>query len=429
MWHSLGRDPSESTLISTTIDDSTLGSHPAAGNVGITKCAFNICNVIIGSGIIGLPYALRQAGAVVGLLMLLVIGLLSNYTLRLLISVGRSVSCYDYEELTKHCFGQRGFRACLLTILLLDYGAMVTYIIVLGGTLPPVAAQFFGATGVLANRDFLLIVTGLVFMLPLCLLRSLKELSYVSVVSVLVMLVVIVIVGVEGLGEGNQAEGTVEMVGTQIFSSFGTIVFAYVCHDVSFQVFQTLSIPTEDRWSLVVHCAIFIALVASVLMGLLGYFSFGHLTEPNILDSFLPTNKGANVGRLALAVTLFFTYPVNLFMCRHILARVLGFASARELNTKGHVVTTLVLFATSLLIGLVFPNLGFVQSLVGGLSGAAVAYVIPAACAIKVRHMDQGIAVLSWANVCELPLLVFGVVVMCLSVGQTIYDAANGDSP
>lgn len=373
-----------------------------------------------------LPYAMKQAGAVLGLILLLLIGYLSNYTLRSLIKAGRSVSCYDYEELTRHCFGHKGFMFVLVAILALDFGSMVSYIIVIGGLLPPVFEAVVGEGGLMSERWFVVVLVSAVLLLPLSLLRSLKDLTWVSMTSVGVIVVVIGIVGVEGL-KTRISTSSVVLWGDQVFSSFGTIVFAYVCHDVSFQVFQSLNVPTQDRWTIVCHCAIMIALMFSILMALLGYFSFGEDTQENILDSFPPDNSVANVARLLLGVTLVFTYPLNLFMARHVVARVLGFSAASELNSKGHIIITLCLFTTSVVIGVLFPKLGVIQSLVGGLSGSIIAYIIPAACVLSVRKIDEGIPLFCRCNAGDLCLFVFGVVVMFASCIQTIYDAAIGD--
>lgn len=428
MFTNFGRDPEQDTLLDNgmSVDENSnsILSRPL-GSMGIARCAFNMCNVIIGTGVIGLPYAMRNAGAAIGLLLLIVIGCITDYSLRLLIETGRQAQQYDYESLARHCFGHRGFQLILATIFILDFGAMVSCLLVIASSLPPVFQNYFGVTGVWLKREFVIVLSSFLVLLPLSLFRSLRELSVVSILSVAVISLVVLVVGKEGLAVQDRTADA-EMVGSKIFVAFGSIVFAYVCHDVSFQVFQTLSTPTVHRWSLVVHLSLAIALTISIFMALLGYFSFFDLTKANILDNFDPKNAWANVARLCLCLTLLLTYPLYLFMCRHVLSRAMGFPSALHLNIRGHVLTTVLIFTLSVAVALIFPDLGVVQSLVGGLSGNAIAFIYPASFAIKVRLKEEG-GLLKPGNIPVLLLAVFGVVAMLLSVIQTSISWSQGE--
>lgn len=63
---------------------------------------------IIGSGIIGLPNAIAQSGFYLGFAMLVFCGIITNYSLRMLINAGTRAHVDDFEELMKFCFGRRG---------------------------------------------------------------------------------------------------------------------------------------------------------------------------------------------------------------------------------------------------------------------------------------------------------------------------------
>jgi hypothetical protein len=54
---------------------------------GLLGTSSNLVNSIVGAGIIGIPYALRQSGLVVGLLLIVLVAYLTDKSLRIIIEV------------------------------------------------------------------------------------------------------------------------------------------------------------------------------------------------------------------------------------------------------------------------------------------------------------------------------------------------------
>lgn len=52
----------------------------------LSQTSFNYINSIVGSGVIGIPYALVRAGFGVGLILLLFVAVITDYSLRLMVS-------------------------------------------------------------------------------------------------------------------------------------------------------------------------------------------------------------------------------------------------------------------------------------------------------------------------------------------------------
>ena len=90
----------------------------------------NLTNLILGSGIVALPAALAHAGVVAGLCVLALQAWVTSYSLRLLLSSANKLHVLDYEDLLHACFGRKGWLLGLLSILLLDLGAMVMFLII-----------------------------------------------------------------------------------------------------------------------------------------------------------------------------------------------------------------------------------------------------------------------------------------------------------
>ncbi|GAB0191535.1 putative sodium-coupled neutral amino acid transporter 11 [Grus japonensis] len=114
-----------------TDDQTALVSKPRnkGGNSDLASAGFNIINSIIGSGIIGLPYSMKEAGFPLGVLLL---------------------------------FG-------------------VAYITV-------------GPDNVLTDRHFIILLTTIIFTLPISLYRDIAKLGKVSLISLILTIVILIIV-------------------------------------------------------------------------------------------------------------------------------------------------------------------------------------------------------------------------------------------
>jgi hypothetical protein len=62
----------------------------------ILGCSANLINAIVGSGIVGLPYAMKQAGLVAGIGLVLICAVLTEKSLRLLIETAKHAHVPTY---------------------------------------------------------------------------------------------------------------------------------------------------------------------------------------------------------------------------------------------------------------------------------------------------------------------------------------------
>jgi amino acid permease len=83
----------------------TLSSMPQA--------SFNYINSIVGSGVIGIPYALHRAGFGLGLLLLILVAIITDYSLILMVSehTGEQFSSSTYFQ-NRHIFTQHENMVC-----------------------------------------------------------------------------------------------------------------------------------------------------------------------------------------------------------------------------------------------------------------------------------------------------------------------------
>lgn len=106
----------------------------AGGSSSVRGAVSNFVNSIIGAGIIGLPYAVREAGIITGIALLVAIAAMTAYSARLIIRLGVAANKIDYEALCEHAFGTKGFYTIMAAMFLFAWGAMIGYLVILGDT-------------------------------------------------------------------------------------------------------------------------------------------------------------------------------------------------------------------------------------------------------------------------------------------------------
>ena len=73
------------------------------------KVSCNYINAIIGSGIIGTPFAIRETGIVLGLVGLCLVAWMTDYSLILMLKSGTMADTGSYQDLMAAAFGRVGF--------------------------------------------------------------------------------------------------------------------------------------------------------------------------------------------------------------------------------------------------------------------------------------------------------------------------------
>merc|ERR1712166_114757 len=369
------------------------------GSSSLAEASFNYINSIVGAGIIGLPFAVKEAGFFLGLILLCLCGYLTHYSTRLLIDTAKKVKVWNYEELCFAAFGKPGYIAVSFFMISFAFGALIAYFVIIGDTMTKVFTQWGGADTVLTDRHFVILAAAILVILPLCLLRDMSALSKTSAVSMSADIVIILIVvakvcvGVEQPEHHDSEECMGHPKGlsepTWSFShqaymqAFGAMCFSFVCHHSSFLVYTSLKNPTPKRWLRVTNISIGFAICASLTLSIAGYAAFGNDTKANVLSNFAVDDTGINVCRLCLAATMVFTFPMEFFVVRHAFLSL--FMAGKEMSSFVHVSVTLCWFGLALVLGLVVTDLGFVLELTGGFSATFLGFILPAACFLRLE--------------------------------------------
>jgi sodium-coupled neutral amino acid transporter 11 len=255
---------------------------------------FLVLNTMIGSGILNQPQVFMKAGIVGALIMLCVSTLFIWLGLVTLVDCGCAHSKFDFSELGRHAFGKSGEYVVDASIVVTTFGALMSYIVVIGG----VTSDLWISWGCRTAQPgcsvyFTSCLLVFVFVLPVCITRYLGHLATYSIYSIcaIVSCVVFVIIA----GPSFRADPATKMGSNNLqlysglggFQQLGSIVFALNCASASFHTFISMKDRTREAWHRVATTSVLIGFLLLASMGLAGYLSFREATDGQILNSFI----------------------------------------------------------------------------------------------------------------------------------------------
>ncbi|KAF2150546.1 amino acid transporter [Myriangium duriaei CBS 260.36] len=377
----------------------------------------NMANSIIGAGIIGQPYAFKQAGLLTGIVLLIALTIVVDWTIRLLVTNSKLSGANSFQATVEHCFGKSGLIAISVAQWAFAFGGMIAFCIIIGDTIPHVLAALFPSLPkmpflwLLTDRRAIIVLFTLGISYPLSLYRDIAKLAKASTLALLSMAVIIATVITQGPRVPDVYKGQIKgslIINDGVFQAIGVISFAFVCHHNSLLIYGSLRKPTMDRFAKVTHMSTTISCVCCLVMALSGFLTFGDQTLGNILNNFPTDNIMVNVARLCFGLNMLTTLPLEAFVCREVMT--LYYFPTDPFDPNRHLVFTTALVVSAMMLSLFTCDLGVVFELVGATSACALAYILPPLCYVKLTKNR------TWRTYAAYACAAFGGTVMFISV-------------
>ncbi|WVQ71891.1 hypothetical protein IAR50_001433 [Cryptococcus sp. DSM 104548] len=403
----------------------------SASRGGLVEAVTNMANSIIGAGIIGLPYAVAEAGFVMGIFLIIAIAVISDWTIRLVILTSKLSGKSSYTETMDHCFGPLGGYAVSFFQFIFAFGGTAAFHVIIGDTIPRVISYIFptlaehALLGLLVNRQVVICLCTVFISLPLSLHRDIVKLSKSSGFALISMGVIVLSVVFRSVAVDTSLRGdsldTFSLIKPGVFQAIGVISFAYACHHNSNYIYRSIHVPTLDRFNTVTHISTGVSLVACLLVAVTGYVTFTDKTQGNILNNFAEDDWLINIARFCFGANMSTTIPLEVFVCREVIDE--SFYKGKPFSQTRHVLVTCAIVFTTMLLALTTCDLGIVLELSGGLAASALAFILPAGAYFTLLSGP-------WTSRRKLPAAIiaaFGVVVLVLSCGLTLKHAWSGE--
>ncbi|KAL5120192.1 hypothetical protein ACEQ8H_002018 [Pleosporales sp. CAS-2024a] len=393
---------------------------------GMKSAFMNMANSIIGAGIIGQPYAIRNAGLVTGTALLIILTVIVDWTIRLIVINSKLSGTDSFQATVQHCFGRSGLIAISVAQWLFAFGGMVAFCVIVGDTIPKVMDALFPTLNdisflwLLADRRAVMMLFILGISYPLSLYRDIAKLAKASGFALISMTVIIVTVVTQAFRVPPELKGPLRgslLINSGISEAIGVISFAFVCHHNSLLIYGSLRKPTIDRFSRVTHYSTGISLVACLVMALSGYLTFGDKTLGNVLNNFPNDNLMVNIARLFFGLNMLTTLPLEAFVCREVMNEY--WFPNEPFHPNRHWILSTSLVISALALSLLTCDLGIVFELFGATSACALAFILPPLCYIKLSKK-------SLQTYLAMVVVAFGCAVMVISIIRTTSKLATG---
>ncbi|KAF3694242.1 Proton-coupled amino acid transporter 1 [Channa argus] len=377
----------------------------------------------IGTGLLGLPLAVKNAGLVIGPLSLLVMGIIAVHCMKLLVKCSHHLSAnmnrqsltygeamqYGMETvpwLRRH--SQWGKRTVNLFLIITQLGFCCVYFVFLSDNVKQVVeaanATTFNCQMNYTNQTQILVpsfnsrlymLCFLPFLILLVFVRNLRYLAPLSLVANLVMTTSLVLIYIYSLTHITYPINLPKVGRAKDYPLFfGTAIFAFEGIGVVLPLENKMQRP--QTFTLVLFLGMGIVTFLYISLGTIGYLCFGEHIGASITLN-LPNCWMYQSVKLLYCFGIFITFALQFYVPAEILippalARVTErWATTVDLLLR----TVLVIFTCALAI--LIPELDLVISLVGSVSSSFLALIFPPILEMLAFH-TEGLSPLATAK-------------------------------
>ncbi|XP_036154656.1 sodium-coupled neutral amino acid transporter 1 [Myotis myotis] len=409
------------------------------GTTSLGMSVFNLSNAIMGSGILGLAFALANTGILLFLVLLSSVTLLSIYSINLLLICSKETGCMVYEKLGEQVFGTTGKFVIFGATSLQNTGAMLSYLFIVKNELPSAIKFLMGKEETFSawyvDGRVLVVIVTFSIILPLCLLKNLGYLGYTSGFSLSCMVFFLIVVIykkfqipciVPGLNATSANSTNADMC-TPKYVTFNsktvyalpTIAFAFVCHPSVLPIYSELKDRSQKRMQMVSNISFFAMFVMYFLTAIFGYLTFYENVQSDLLHKYQSKDDVLILTvRVAVIVAVILTVPVLFFTVRSSLFEL---AKKTKFNLCRHIFVTIILLVIINLLVIFIPSMKDIFGVVGVTSANMLIFILPSSLYLKITNQDEDKGTQRiWAAL----FLGLGVLFSLVSIPLVIYDWA-----
>uniref|UniRef100_A0A671S971 Sodium-coupled neutral amino acid transporter 3-like n=1 Tax=Sinocyclocheilus anshuiensis TaxID=1608454 RepID=A0A671S971_9TELE len=397
-----------SEFLSNADDKKTPRFTDFEGKTSFGMSIFNLGNAIMGSGILGLAYAMANTGIVLFIILLTAVAGLSSYSIHLLLKSSGVVGIRAYEQLGYRAFGTPGKMAAGIAITLQNIGAMSSYLYIVKYEFPLVIQAFLKVDNPSGewylNGNYLVVIVSCSVILPLALMKQLGYLGYTSGFSLSCMVFFLIATAY-----------TVPI-----------LAFAFVCHP------EVLSFTgLESQMSHMQHISnisIGVMYIMYLLAALFGYLTFIDKVEAELLHTYSridPYDTLILCVRLAVLTAVTLTVPIVLFPVRRAIQQL--FFPNKTFWWPRHIAIAVTLLTIINLLVIFAPNILGIFGVIGATSAPCLIFIFPAVFYIRIVPKEEE-PMRSAPKILAACFAFLGVLFMVMSLGFIIIDWTSGTS-
>jgi amino acid permease len=366
----------------------------SGGTASISNEIFNLVKAIVGVGVLSLPAGIaafgnHPAALVPALTTIGVIGLLSAYGFAIIGKVCSLTGATSYREAWSYTVGPTSSWVPAWSATLMTFMACLAFSMVLADTF----SSLLGST----ERTKVLLAVTTTILLPLCWLKNLSSLAPFSLLGVCGMAFTALAMTVRYMDGSYQfPDGKLlEFVAPALQPSFGDagltsflqpsafilvcmLSTAYMAHFNAPKFYLELKDNTLPRYYTVVGSSFGISILLMGFITAIGFLTFGESAAGLVLNNYASKDVWMGASRVAVAVSLVFSYPLAFQGCRDGILDLLQVPAEKRTSPAFLNLTTVLLLSTLTLLAANLKDVKLVLALGGATLGNALTYVYPA---------------------------------------------------
>ncbi|WRX25215.1 Amino acid transporter [Theobroma cacao] len=402
------------------------------GNASKLQTIGNIIVSIVGTGVLGLPFAFRIAGWLAGSIGVILAGLATYYCMLLLVQCRDRLASEKelpgtttYGDLGYRCLGRPGRYLTEFLIFISQCGGSVAYLVFIGQNLASIV-KGHGLT--IASYIFLLVPIEIA-------LSWIGSLSAFAPFSIFADICNVLAMGFVVKEDIQQAIGGDFLFRDRkaITDNIGGLPFAGGMAVFCFEGFgMTLALEASMKerrtFPKVLAMAFTWITLVYVLFGIFGYMAYGDETK-DIITLNLPKNWTAIAVQIGLCLGLVFTFPIMVHPVNEILEGKLkknlwlqklhdndAESSLTRLGKFGICISRAVLVIGLAVLASFVPGFGVFASLVGSTVCALISFVLPASFHLTLL----GSSLSFWQKALDFCILLCGLLLAAYGTYNTI---------
>lgn len=407
------RATSFSNFRSASLSVSMLAKPSDDRKANAALAGWNVSNLIQGTGILGVPYAVSQGGWA-AVASIFIVALMCCHTGKLLVECMYETSKktgvrrrlrVNYPEVGEACLGHRGYVMVSVIQSIEMFSAVIMYIIILGtawadllNMYPELGLKEWAAINCCVTLPSL-------FITRMSIVSWLSMFSVFSLMSAILVLIAFTLTEIPLWSIANIPE-----FNAQTFPiGFGIIVFSYCAHAVFPSIEGSMTKP--QQFNPMMNCSFLLAAIVKACLGTFMVVRFGHYTaevatvnlSENIIFSRLST--ALVISNVILAI------PLAMFVVSVTIDDSLNrYFPQLNRESKYHwvwlVITRPLSITLALFIGIMVPFFGILMGVIGSFTGTCLCFIFPCVFHLKLRWHTMS----RWDFFLDILIIVFGLI-------------------
>jgi len=286
--------------------------------------------------------------------------------------------------------GRTGTLVTSIIVAVYTFGTCITFLIIIGDQFDRAFASIIGphfCDEWYYNRDFVVPITSVFLILPLCFTKRIDFLKYVSMLGVFTIVYVVMLIVVEYIsGHCNTVPGPIKTRPDDwldVMTVVPAICFGYQCHVSVIPIYSCMKHRNIKHFSLASSAAILVCCLTYTGAATFGYLTFGGNVADDILLNYSATQPTVMIALIAMAAKTYTTYPILLFCGREALSTIIKDMLISEDTERKEVVRRYVIaslwFVATLVFAIEVPDIGIVINLLGSLAAVFI-FIFPGVC-------------------------------------------------